>query len=605
MSLSLTQRAFLLFSAPVCTILVVITITVSAVQRSQTKRVLEGQIRSSDELISRMQATYLDRTHQLTSKLAEQAGFRSAVGLLGEAGADTAQRAEAKATVSAELTDLTKASGFDFFAVTDPQGSVIANVPCGACADQRSTTALPQTAGLTRVNGELYRLQIVPILEDGQPYLSLIFGSRFDMRQLVTSGDSVLLHNGRVLSSTLRPALNTLLEASLAEHCAATSMCSGTLDDDGLVYSEMQAGRLGPGYRLMAVQSLNSLTHEADTALYRAVLLISLGGICLSLLGTWMTSQFVARPLHGFVTELALSQSGGMAAHVDVKHAIQELVCLSNAYNHVVDAERKARVQLETALDAAQVANRLKDEFLTNISHELRTPLNGILGTSELLLSTTTDTDELELIGLSRTSALSLLSLVDNLLDFSHLQTGDLVVSPEPFAPESVFHASAVAISSEAEAKGLRVIVNDNRTWRGNLIGDRKKVGQILGILAENAVKFTDAGFVRLELCCVVVGSTADLTFSVEDSGIGISAETQKLVFERFTQVDGSLTRKRGGTGLGLALAKQLVALMGGDIGLQSSIGLGSTFWFRLNLPVAPSVSDEADHVANVTRTSA
>ncbi len=276
-----------------------------------------------------------------------------------------------------------------------------------------------------------------------------------------------------------------------------------------------------------------------------------------------------------------------MPQRLTAGRAVRELGSLAAAYNRVADSAHRARRQLEAARDAAQSANRLKDEFLTNVSHELRTPLNGVLGMTDLLLHTSLDPEQEEFALIVRSSSEMLVTIIDDILTFSQLQTGKLILSERVFNFEKLLMESAKWTERQAQAKGIRVEMCYPDASARMFIGDEMYIRQLMRQLCDNAVKFTDSGCIRIRFDCERAGPVAAARVAVEDTGIGITPNAQKLIFERFTQADGSLTRKRGGTGLGLALVQALIGLMGGHIGVESRVGEGSRFSFVLPLRIA------------------
>lgn len=243
------------------------------------------------------------------------------------------------------------------------------------------------------------------------------------------------------------------------------------------------------------------------------------------------------------------------------------------------------------AKEEAEEANRAKSEFLANMSHEIRTPLNGVIGGLSLLRTTTLGADQAHLAKLSQQSAESLLEIINDILDLSKIEMGNLILEKEPFELRDLIEETANIFILKAEEKGIVLNVPAVPIEKVNLLGDRLRLKQILINLLGNAIKFTQKGEVALflevdesRLNCV------ELTFSVVDTGVGISEANQKHLFHRFKQADGSTTRKYGGTGLGLAISKEIVGVMGGKIGLRSEEGKGSIFWFS-----APFDVDTAD----------
>ncbi len=249
----------------------------------------------------------------------------------------------------------------------------------------------------------------------------------------------------------------------------------------------------------------------------------------------------------------------------------------------------RANAELRAALATARQAIELKSRFLANVSHEMRTPLHGILGMTELLLSTRLDDQQRECAHAVAESAETLLALINDLLDLSQIEAGRLRLEQAPFDPVAVVRGVADLLRVQAEAKGLELSCRLELGLPRRLIGDAGRLRQVLLNLVGNAVKFTERGFVRVSAATQAESEDrAVLYFAVEDTGVGIEPARQHLLFESFVQGDGSSTRRYGGTGLGLALSKELVERMGGRIGVESRPGCGSTFWFTVEMAKAP-----------------
>lgn len=313
-----------------------------------------------------------------------------------------------------------------------------------------------------------------------------------------------------------------------------------------------------------------------------------------------LSKHQMGRHAQGLLKTIQASLEKGLAAKVERPTGAGKTVLLDHAPRKnggaivtVTDITESARIARELAhsKDQAETADRAKSEFLANMSHEIRTPMNGVMGMAELLARTELDDKQKMFTNVIVKSGAALLTIINDILDFSKIDAGQLKLDPKPFClAEAIEDVAALMLSGAAE-KDLELIVRIDPDLPTMLVGDAGRLRQVVTNLIGNAVKFTDRGhvYVNVENRTREIdrSGNAGLKISIEDTGIGIPPEKCRRVFEKFSQIDTSSTRKHEGTGLGLAIASSLVRMMGGRIELKSEEGVGSTFWFEIDLPVS------------------
>jgi CheY-like chemotaxis protein/signal transduction histidine kinase/HPt (histidine-containing phosphotransfer) domain-containing protein len=342
---------------------------------------------------------------------------------------------------------------------------------------------------------------------------------------------------------------------------------------------------LGQPAVVLEVQQPRTITEIGIGTIRTAMTFVAVGSIGFLLAALFFLQRLIVTPIKVLTEKiLDIRHTGNLNTDVGTNRS-DEVGVLAKEFGELAFSLNNARSQLEGARDEAISVSQAKSEFLARMSHEIRTPMNGVLGMTELLRNTALDEKQQRFAGTIYESAESLLHIINDILDISKIEAGKIELDIAPFNLRTVVEECLDLLAETAHRKDLElvgVIPPDTHTF---VEGDALRLRQVLVNLLSNAVKFTERGEIIVRVSELRNDAeTVEFRIDVEDTGIGIKPENVEKVFEPFSQEDGSTTRRYGGTGLGLSICRQLLDLMGGDIGAESTPGHGCTFWFSVRL---------------------
>ncbi len=526
--------------------------------------------------------------------LAHDFGFRAAVGT------------NDKATARSALGNLASRFGISLAFVVTSDGQVMAADPSQDGALPAAVVATVQSgdsaSGVFVRNGVVYEAASAPVLTPA-PAGWVVFATPLGPEAMsgLTKLSSLPL-TADILQQRQDGSWVSLMDRRRPKVTASlAALVSGSLKAKTVKAAEIagpDGGAVGLARRLPLLDDSQHLVLllqcplKAALAPYGSLVatILLIGGLGLACLiaASWFLARTLTRPISA-LADAARGLQRGDTARVAVT-GDDEIARLGLVFNAMAGEIAEREAGLRQARDIAETANRAKSTFLANMNHEVRTPLNGVLGVAGVLKTTALDGRQQQMVSLIETSGTTLQHILNDVLDMVELGSGEIVIATEPFCLAGSVRSLCAGASANAETKGLAFHLEADEAVLGWVCGDRRRIEQILDNLLSNAVKFTAAGGVSFS-----VGLTPDggaHRFVVRDTGMGFDPASLAKMFEPFSQVDGSMTRQFGGTGLGLCLARDMARAMGGEVSAEGAPGQGAAFTLTLSLPAAEPQAD-------------
>ena len=578
----LGTRLTVLYSALFVVILFTILCAVYAAVTRNAEQIVREELASSGTVFERIWAMRSDELQNGAGLLARDFGFRSAVAT------------HDGATIQSALGNLKNRLGIDAAFVIGVDGQLMASD--GAAPDKaiiEEIMAQDSATGGFMMGGTPYQGVTAPILS---PALNgwVVFAVRLDTHEMesleklsaIPLQPLVLIRSPKGAWRAGGADLATPQERAMVARFLDRKADPGIDGGQGVI-------RIGDA--VAVIKPLKSMTGDQVALLLRyplaralapyqtllwVILALGAAGLAVIAAGSWALARNVTRPILD-LQDAARRLERGDDAMVEAVGE-DEIAALQASFNSMARGIREREQALELSRAKAEAASRAKSEFLANMSHEIRTPLNGILGMTQVMARDAERIDQRERLQVIRRSGEDLLNILNDILDISKIEAGRFEIDAHAFDLAEVVHGACEPFAAVAAEKDLAFVIDLPETAAGARWGDGHRLRQVLTNLCSNAVKFTAEGSVSVQVAC----DAETVRIVVRDTGIGIPADRLAEVFDKFSQVDGSTTRRYGGTGLGLTICRELVDLMGGTIRVESREGAGSTFAFDLPLRV-------------------